>query len=40
MIATKTIHHINKDFTHEVIEKITTLFGFVIKRKLTTSFLQ
>ena len=40
MITTKTIHHINKDFTHEVVEKLTLLFGFVIRRKLTTKFFQ
>lgn len=36
MITTKTIHHINKDFTHEVIETITTIFGLIVKRKFET----
>lgn len=35
-MKTKIIHHINKDFTHEVIEKLSVFFGFVIKRSLTT----
>lgn len=39
MIATKTIHHINKDFTHEVVEKLIYFFGFCIKRSLTTNIL-
>lgn len=39
MIATKTIHHINKDFTREVVEKLIFLFGFLIKRSLTTNIL-
>lgn len=36
MITTKTIHHVNKDFTHEVIETITTFFGLIVKRNLET----
>lgn len=39
MITTKTIHHISKDFTHEVVEKLIYFFGFRIKRTLTTKFL-
>lgn len=39
MITTKIIHHINKDFTHEVVERLTLLFGFCIKRSLTTNIL-
>lgn len=38
-MKTTIIHHINKDFTHEVVETVTTLFGFVIKRELTTQIL-
>lgn len=40
MIKTKTIHHINKDFTHEVVEKLMFFFGFRIKRSLTTIFFK
>ncbi len=38
-MKTTIIHHINKDFTHEVVEKRITLFGIVVKRSLTTKFL-
>jgi len=38
-MKTKIIHHINRDFTHEVVETITTLFGFVIKRELTSNLI-
>jgi hypothetical protein len=38
-MKTKIIHHISKDFTQEVIEVQTLLFGFLIKRTLTTKFL-
>lgn len=39
MSITKTIHHVNKDCTHEVIEKLIVIFGFVVKRSLTTKML-
>jgi hypothetical protein len=35
-MKTKTIHHLNRDCTHQVIEKLTMFFGYVIKRSLTT----
>lgn len=38
-MKTKIIHHVNKDFTHEVVEVQTLLFGFVIKKTLTTNFM-
>jgi len=38
-MKTKIIHHVNKDFTHEVVETQTLLFGFVIRRKLITNLM-
>lgn len=38
-MTTKTIHHINKDFSYEVVETQTLFLGFVIKRSLTTNIL-
>jgi hypothetical protein len=38
-MKTKIIHHVNRDFTHQVVEKITTLFGYVVNRTLITKFL-
>ncbi len=35
----KTIHHINRDCTHEVIEKLIVVFGYVVKRSLTTKLI-
>ena len=39
MITTKTIHHINRDGSHQVIEKLLLFFGFVVKRSLTNQML-
>ena len=38
-MKTRIIHHVNKDFTHEVVEVQMLLFGFVIKRKFTTNLM-
>lgn len=39
MTTTKIIHHVNKDFTHEVIETQTLRFGFVIKSEMSNAKL-
>lgn len=35
----QVIHHINKDWSHQVIETKETLFGIVIKRELRTELM-
>lgn len=39
-MKTKTIHHISKDLSHEVIETQTFFLGFMIKRSLITKQIQ
>ena len=39
MITTRIIHHINRDCTHQVIEKLIYLFGILVNRSLTSKLL-
>ncbi len=36
-MKTKIIHHLGKELTHEVIETVTLLFGWVIKREFSNA---
>ena len=38
-IKKQVIHHINRDWSHQVIETRATLFGIVIKRELRTELM-
>ena len=38
-MKTKIVHHINKDFTHEIIETQILFMGFVLKRKFSNANL-
>ena len=38
-IKKQVIHHINRDWSHQVIEMRETLFGIVIKRELRTELM-
>ncbi len=35
----QVIHHINRDWSHQVIETKETLFGIVVKRELRTELM-
>ena len=39
ILKKQVIHHINKDWSHQVIEKKETLFGIVVKRELRTELM-
>ncbi len=39
MKTTKIIHHVNRDFTHEVFETQTLLCGVVIKSEMSNAEL-
>ena len=39
MKTTKIIHHVNKDFTHEVIETQTLVCGVVVKSEMSNAKL-
>jgi hypothetical protein len=36
-MKTKIIHHINKDFTHKVVETQTLFMGIVFKRQFSNA---
>lgn len=38
-MKTKIIHHVNRDFTHEVIETQTIIKGLVIKSEFSNAIL-
>ncbi|WP_297980337.1 hypothetical protein [uncultured Capnocytophaga sp.] len=38
-IKKQVIHHINRDWSHQVIETKEILFGIVIKRELRTELM-
>lgn len=38
-MKTRIIHHVNRDFTHKVIETQTLLFGLVIKKEFSNAIM-